>query len=189
MKPKPLIFYYVLYPQSSFRSVLFFLGVAYTQLFFEFLKLHSEPFEYGHVVNAQPEFSFLLRVLLHGCRRVLRPELLLVFLRIEPSLELHGLQADNPPCQFLGKPHFPALFGYGQQFLHDREIGVYLFQPVVVFPDFLLVAPVYLVYLAVVAVFHFCLLPLFGLHLLLQIHNSLSCLFYVMMRKNGVERV
>ncbi len=91
MKPKSLIFYYVLYPQSSFRSVLFFLGVAYTQLFFEFLKLHSEPFEYGHVVNAQPEFSFLLRVLLHGCRRVLRPELLLVFLRIEPSFELHGL--------------------------------------------------------------------------------------------------
>ena len=100
-----------------------------------------------------------------------------MFLRIEPSLELHGLQADNPPCQFLGKPHFPALFGYGQQFLHDREIGVYLFQSVVVFPDFLLVAPVYLVYLAVVAVLHFCLLPLFGLYLLLQSHNVLPQIF------------
>ena len=169
MKPKPLFFYYVLQSQPSFRFVLFFLGVAYTQLFFEFLKLHFEPFEYGYAVNAQPEFSLLLRVPLHGCRRGLRPELLLVFLRIEPSLELHGLQADNPPCQFLGEPHFPALFGYGQQFLHDREIGVYLFQSVVVFPDFLLVAPVYLVYLAVVAVLHFCLFPLFDLYLSLQI--------------------
>ena len=45
-----------------------FLGVAYTQLFFEFLKLHFEPFEYGHTVNAQPEFSLLLRVPLQGCR-------------------------------------------------------------------------------------------------------------------------
>ena len=69
------------------------------------------------------------------------------------------------------------MFGYGQQFLHDREIGVYLFQSVVVFPDFLLVAPVYLVYLAVVAVLHFCLLPLFGLYLLLQSHNVLPQIF------------
>lgn len=169
MKPKPLIFYYVLQSQSSFRFILFLLGVAYTQFFFEFQKLHFEPFEYGHAVDAQPEFPFLLRVPFHGCRRVLRPELLPVLLRIEPALELHGLQADNSPCQFLGEPHFPALFGYGQQFHYDREIGVYLFQSVVVFPDFLLVVPVYLVYLAVVAVLHFCLFPLFGLYLSLQI--------------------
>ena len=32
----------------------------------------------------------------------------------------------------------------------------------------------YLVYLAVVAVLHFCLLPLFGLYLLLQSHNVLD---------------
>ena len=86
MKPKPLFFitFYNLNPLFGLFSS--FLGVAYTQLFFEFLKLHFEPFEYGHAVNAQPEFPFLLRVPLHGCRRVLRPELLLVFLRIEPSL-------------------------------------------------------------------------------------------------------
>ena len=100
---------------------------------------------------------------------MLRPELLLVFLRIEPALELYGLQADDLPCQFLGEPHFPALFGYGQQFRYDREIGVYLFQPIVVPCNFLLVTSVYLVYLAVVSVLHFCLFPLFGLYLSLQI--------------------
>jgi len=104
---------------------------------------------------------------------VLRPELLLVFFRIEPAFEPYGLQADDSPCQFLGKPHFPALFGYGQQFRYDREIGVYLFQPIVVPCNFLLVTPVYSDYLAVVAVLHVLLLPLFGLHLLLQIHNVL----------------
>ena len=75
---------------------------------------------------------------------MLRPELLLVFLRIEPALELYGLQADDLPCQFLGEPHFPALFDYGQQFRYDREIGVYLFQPIVVPCNFLLVTSVYL---------------------------------------------
>ena len=113
------IFYQELYFQPSFRSVLFFLGVAYTQLLFEFLKLHSEPFEYGHAVNAQPEFPILLRASLYGCRRVVCLKLLLVFLRIEPAFEPYGLQADDLPCQFFGEPHFPALFGYGQQFRYD----------------------------------------------------------------------
>lgn len=130
------ITYYVLQSQSSFRLILFFWGVAYTQFFFEFLKLHSEPFKYWHSVNAQLELSFLLWISLYACRWVLRPELFLVLLWIEPALEPYGLQADDLPCQFLGEPHFPALFSYGQQFRYDREIGVYLFQPIVVFLDF-----------------------------------------------------
>ena len=141
--------------------------MAYIQFFFEFLKLHSEPFKYRHTVNTQPELSFLLRVPLYGCRRVLRPELLVVLLRIEPAFEPYGLQADDSPCQFLGEPHFPALFGYGQQFRYDREIGIYLFQPIVVSCNFLLVTPVYSDYLAVVAVLHVLLFPLFGLYPLL----------------------
>lgn len=68
MKPKPLFFYYVLQSQPSFRFVLFFLGVAYTQLFFELFKFHLEPFKYRHSVNAQPELSFLLRIPLYCCR-------------------------------------------------------------------------------------------------------------------------
>ena len=119
MKPKPLIFYfityYVLQSQSSFRLILFFWGVAYTQFFFEFLKLHSEPFKYWHSVNAQLELSFLLWISLYACRWVLRPEPLLVCFRIESAFKPYGLQADDSPCQFLSEPHFPALLGYRQQ--------------------------------------------------------------------------
>lgn len=43
---------------SSFEVLL-------TLSFFEFLKLHSKPFKYRHTVNAQPEFSFLLRISLY----------------------------------------------------------------------------------------------------------------------------
>jgi len=68
MKPKPLIFYYALHPQSPFGYVFLFLGVAYTQFLFELLKLHFKPFKYRHSVNAQPELSFLLRISLYGCR-------------------------------------------------------------------------------------------------------------------------
>ncbi len=82
------LFAFLLHSQSLFGCAFLFLGVSYTQFFFEFLKLHSEPFEYGHTVNAQPEFPFLLRI------------------------SLYGLQADNPSCQFLGESHFLALFGY-----------------------------------------------------------------------------
>ncbi len=58
-KLKALIFFITFYNLNPlFGFVLFFLGVAYTQLFFEFLKLHFEPFKYGHAVNAQPEFPF-----------------------------------------------------------------------------------------------------------------------------------
>ena len=63
-----LLFAFLLHSQSSFGGAFLFLGAAYTQFFFELLKLHFEPFEYGYAVNAQPEFSLLLRVPLHGCR-------------------------------------------------------------------------------------------------------------------------
>lgn len=76
-----------------------------------------------------------------------------------PSLELHGLQADNSSCQFFGEPYFPVLFGYGHQFLYVRKVGVYQFQPIVVFCDFLPVAPVNSVYFVTVTVFHFLSAP------------------------------
>lgn len=63
-----LLFVFLLHSQSPFGGAFLFLGAAYTQFFFEFLKLHFKPFEYGHTVNAQPKFSLLLRVPLHGCR-------------------------------------------------------------------------------------------------------------------------
>lgn len=86
-----LLFAFLLHSQSPFGGAFLFLCVVYTQLFFEFLKLHFKPFEYGHAVNAQPELSFLLRISLYGCRRVVCPELFPVLFRIEPSLELYGL--------------------------------------------------------------------------------------------------
>lgn len=49
-----LLFAFLLYSQSPFGGVFLFLGAAYTQFFFEFLKLHSEPFKYRHTVNTQP---------------------------------------------------------------------------------------------------------------------------------------
>ena len=52
MKPKPLIFLITFYNLNPLFGLFSSFGdVAYTQFFFEFQKLHSEPFEYGYTVN------------------------------------------------------------------------------------------------------------------------------------------